>query len=387
MRPDQAAYRLRPLQVQVLVTGDYLLTLHQERISLPAVVAPDLPEGRSKRYIVYSVLDAMLASTFAALAELELMLDTLAAASTDGGGGRLPRATLRQAGARLASMRRWVGTEQAVLERVGVEIGALRGFDVDDEPYFDRLNEQVNHLLASIDAAANAMGMLLDLQLNERAYVVSVVATIFVPLTFLTGFFGMNFGWMVDQIDGQIAFWLIGLSASHRGRRGVLASLGTPVSHRRRRAAKTPLKARYGAEPSRLRRLLLRGVRGGDASSSAGRELLSDDLKARRDRDADDRPDQPEQRPEGQDAGQHGEAGDSGRLSDDRRLQDVVLDLLIDHDHDREDDQGSRLTDSATSPTMKPAIVAPTFGMRSRMLAITATASGYGRPRITAVTP
>ena len=51
--------------------------------------------------------------------------------------------------------------------------------------------------------------MLVDLQLNERAYVVSVVATIFVPLTFLTGFFGMNFGWMVDHIDTPAAFWLL----------------------------------------------------------------------------------------------------------------------------------------------------------------------------------
>jgi magnesium transporter len=39
---------------------------------------------------------------------------------------------------------------------------------------------------------------------------VSVVATIFVPLTFITGFFGMNFGWMVDHIDTGIAFWLLG---------------------------------------------------------------------------------------------------------------------------------------------------------------------------------
>ena len=91
-----------------------------------------------------------------------------------------------------------------------MEIGALRGFDTHDEPYFDRLYEQVDRLLASIDAALNAMAMLLDLQLNERAYVVSVVATIFVPLTFITGFFGMNFGWMVDQIDTPIAFWLLG---------------------------------------------------------------------------------------------------------------------------------------------------------------------------------
>ena len=56
------------------------------------------------------------------------------------------------------------------------------------------------------------MGMLLDLQLNERAYLVSVVATIFVPLTFVTGFFGMNFGWMVDHIDSPIAFWVLGIA-------------------------------------------------------------------------------------------------------------------------------------------------------------------------------
>jgi magnesium transporter len=206
----KAAYRLRPLKVQVLVTGDYLLTLHREQVSLPAVLAPDLPAERNRRYVIYSVLEAMLASTFDALEEVELRLDALAATWTDGHGGGVPRATLRDAGAQLAAMRRWVRAEQAVFERVGVEIAALRGLDRSDEPYFDRLDEQVNRLLVSIDAAVNAMGMLLDLQLNERAYLLSVLATIFVPLTFITGFFGMNFGWMVDQISTPIAFWLLG---------------------------------------------------------------------------------------------------------------------------------------------------------------------------------
>ena len=207
---EQAGYRLRPMEVQVLVTSDYLLTLHDERVSLPAALAPDLPPGRSKPYVVYSVLDAMLATTSDALDEVELKLDTLVAAGTEGDGGSVSRATLRQAGARLATMRRWVRNEQAIFERVGVETGALRDFGTSEEPYFDRLEDQVNRLLTSIDAAANAMGMVLDLQLNERAYVVSVVATIFVPLTFITGFFGMNFGWMVDQVDSPVAFWLLG---------------------------------------------------------------------------------------------------------------------------------------------------------------------------------
>jgi Mg2+ and Co2+ transporter CorA len=38
-----------------------------------------------------------------------------------------------------------------------------------------------------------------------------VVATIFLPLTLIVGFFGMNFGWMVDRIDSAPAFWLLGL--------------------------------------------------------------------------------------------------------------------------------------------------------------------------------
>ncbi len=208
---DEAAYRLRPLKVDVLVTGGYLLTLHDERVALPTALTPDLPDERGKRYVVYSVVDAMLGSTWEALEEVELRLDAHASTSTDADGRRVPKTTLRDAGARLAAMRRWVGAEQAVVQRVGAEVRALPGFDTRDEPYFEGVDEQVDRLVAAVDAAANGAGMLLDLQLNERAYLISLLATIFAPLTFLTGFFGMNFGWMVDRIDTQIAFWLVGI--------------------------------------------------------------------------------------------------------------------------------------------------------------------------------
>ena len=207
---EKAAYRLTPIHVRVIVTSDYLLTLHEESVALPAVLAIDLPQGRSKGYVVYSVLDAMLVSTSDALEEVEDSLDSLAASLADGGGGSVPRERLQTPVARLATMRRWVRAEQAVFQRVGLDIGALSGFDEPEERHLDRLDEQTDRLLGSIDATSNVVGMVLDLQLNERAYLVSVVATIFVPLTFITGFFGMNFGWMVDGIDTQISFWLLG---------------------------------------------------------------------------------------------------------------------------------------------------------------------------------
>jgi hypothetical protein len=151
----------------------------------------------------------MLVSASDALEAVEDSLDSLAASLAGGGGGSVPRERLQTPVARLATMRRWVRAEQAIFQRVGLDIGALSGFDEPEERYLDRLDEQADRLLGSIDAASNVIGMVLDLQLNERAYLVSVVGTIFVPLTFVTGFFGMNFGWMVDRIDTQVAFWLL----------------------------------------------------------------------------------------------------------------------------------------------------------------------------------
>jgi magnesium transporter len=37
------------------------------------------------------------------------------------------------------------------------------------------------------------------------------VATIFLPLTVITGFFGMNFNWLIDHIGAPWAFFGLGL--------------------------------------------------------------------------------------------------------------------------------------------------------------------------------
>jgi magnesium transporter len=47
--------------------------------------------------------------------------------------------------------------------------------------------------------------------LNGYITRLTVLGTIFLPLTFITGFFGQNFGWLVRQVNGQWQFWVFGI--------------------------------------------------------------------------------------------------------------------------------------------------------------------------------
>jgi magnesium transporter len=208
---------LRAVEGHVLITGDYILTVHQSQLSLPKELSPQTPEGRSEQYVVYAILDAMVATGFDELNEAELTLEGMQLTSTDLRASRVRLATLRAVNSRLSRMRRLLGPQRGIFERISEEISRVEGLEADSEHYFERIYSQLNRLIDGIDAAGDGMTKLIDLRLNETIYWLTVVATVFLPLTFVTGFFGMNFAWMITRIDTLFAFIALGIGAPIAG--------------------------------------------------------------------------------------------------------------------------------------------------------------------------
>jgi magnesium transporter len=218
------------IEVHLLVSGEYLLTAHTAPVSLPDLLEIEAPAGRSEQYLIYAVLEAMVVSAFAQLADVEDEIEKLQADALDLRTARIRNDTLRGITAQLTRLRREVAPQRGTFDRVADEIGRVEGLESDSERYFDRIADQINRLVDAIDAAADAVTRFMDLRLNETTYWLTVVATVFLPLTFVTGFFGMNFAWMIKHLTSPLAFLVLGVGGC------TLGVLVTLIAVRRRGA-------------------------------------------------------------------------------------------------------------------------------------------------------
>lgn len=115
-------------------------------------------------------------------------------------------------------MRRVIGPMRDAILLGGAELERLPGLDLDDtRDYFrdvvdhlTRLNELLDGMRDLISGALDVYLSTVSNRLNEVMKQLTLVSVIFLPLTFITGFFGQNFGWMVRHISGLTEFIVFG---------------------------------------------------------------------------------------------------------------------------------------------------------------------------------
>ena len=135
---------------------------------------------------------------------------------------------------RLALLRRAIGPQRDLFARLTGGVIELPGMTPDAERYFRDVYDHVFRLAEMIDTyrelSISAIDVYLSTASNRLGNVtkqLTVIATIFLPLTFITGFFGQNFGWMVENVDSAAAFLVLGIGLE-------LAAIGLLVVYFRR---------------------------------------------------------------------------------------------------------------------------------------------------------
>ena len=98
--------------------------------------------------------------------------------------------------------------------------GDIAVFRTDEMQYYRDVLDHTLAVMSEIGAARDALNSALDIQVSlnnshqaEINKQLTLIATIFLPLTYLTGFFGQNFGWMVDNIKDRGQFMWIGIGS------------------------------------------------------------------------------------------------------------------------------------------------------------------------------
>jgi magnesium transporter len=94
--------------------------------------------------------------------------------------------------------------------------GELAELDASITAYFRDVYDHALRATEQIDSIRDLLNSTLDIHLSSEAHrqgevskQLTIIATVFLPLTYITGFFGQNFGWMVNHIaDGREFLWL-----------------------------------------------------------------------------------------------------------------------------------------------------------------------------------
>jgi magnesium transporter len=107
----------------------------------------------------------------------------------------------------------------------GVQRGSIADVAPELQPYFRDVHDHLRLVNEEVTAQRDLLTTCLEANMavisveqtkvsvrqNDATKQLTIIATVFLPLTFVTGFFGQNFGWLVGHVDTAWAFAVFGL--------------------------------------------------------------------------------------------------------------------------------------------------------------------------------
>jgi magnesium transporter len=199
-RPEH--HRVQLPELDVFLGANYLVTYHEPPLA-PLDALWDVCEEDERlmqngpSYLLYRLADALVNEYLTVIEQLESSVEAVESQvlsrpdrNIQGAILRLKRATLQ--------LRRVLGLQREVLSRLSRDPYAV--IDDEDRFYFRDIYDHLFRLYDMVDSLRDltmgAMEVYLSVtnnRMNDIMKTLTVITTLFMPLTFLTGFFGMNF--------------------------------------------------------------------------------------------------------------------------------------------------------------------------------------------------
>jgi magnesium transporter len=204
-------------EVHLIISGDFIATIHRRPLQALEDVRDIYQRHavRSEQFLVYKILDAVTQTFFPVLTRIDDDIDDIEQELIEKPTEEILR-RIFSIKRDLVAMRRVVAPERDVFARNAERIGELRGLKSDARLYFRDLYDalvRVSELVDSYrDLLSGATDMYLSTVANRQGEInkqLTVIATIFLPLTFITGFFGQNFAFMTDHITNTTWSFLV----------------------------------------------------------------------------------------------------------------------------------------------------------------------------------
>ena len=215
-------------EVHIFIAKDYLITIRKDhchaldelwdRLGRPG----GLPLGTSRPtrlILLHHIIDSLIDSFFPRLSDFDDRIDALqeqifAKPSND------QLAELFNMQRWLVNVRKLVAPQRDVMAALVAGMVELPGMTAASDPYLRDLYDHTIRISDQIDSyrdlLSNAMSAYLSMVSNNLNVVMkqlAIIATIFLPLSFLTGFFGQNFAWLVSRLGSLNTFLILGIGS------------------------------------------------------------------------------------------------------------------------------------------------------------------------------
>ena len=216
--PDDAD---RLVEVHIFYSAHYLVTVHRDEA--PAIdetgrrcdVRPELLEDAPS--LLYHVLDSLVDGFFPVMDAIDARIAGIETRLEESADNRV---TGEIFGMRreLVTIRRAIAPQRDQMARIASGTVDLPGLTEEKRRYFRDVEDHLIRISGVIDGYRDLLAGATDVylsQVNNRLNLVmkqlTAIAGIFLPLTFITGFFGQNFSWMVEHVGGPGVFFVLGI--------------------------------------------------------------------------------------------------------------------------------------------------------------------------------